>query len=312
MKCWCWITTFFIWFAIIFTIYNYNPNKENEAYFILLAFAAIIYLITAWCDPAANYLLNFTTCADVHDYMEKLFYTPIKKVMKIQCYHNETVTITEKDSNTGESVTRTTTQRVDTHSAKEEFKYMSWRDVSGEFVIDIGGASSNHRQAFIKLHLPLQMQFVNDGTAEDFQRQKERFIERNKRDVMYDYEDYLTMDGYKKYNLVRVSDATPKFFGFYWYILSSLLTLSEFYKMYMDTYCITQEFVITKMVSSRQDLNAPQLLQNYIPMAPSIVHAGHAVHYNGPMLIPLNMWSEAPVGNALSYQPDVSAPLIKH
>eukprot|EP00826_Nyctotherus_ovalis_P060129 TRINITY_DN8411_c0_g2_i4.p1 TRINITY_DN8411_c0_g2~~TRINITY_DN8411_c0_g2_i4.p1 ORF type:complete len:277 (+),score=41.51 TRINITY_DN8411_c0_g2_i4:46-876(+) len=273
--------------------------------------AAFVYLVTACCDPAPRYFLHITTCADVYDYMEKLFYEPMSKVMRINCYHMETQTTTMDSPRSGSQRTHTTTTRVNTHSAKKAFRYTSWRDVSGEFAVNVGGASANQERAFIRLRLELKMSFVNDGTGEDFERQKAEFIRRNDRDVMYEYSDCLELKGYREYSLVRVSDTDPKFFGFTWYLLSTLLTLSEFYKMYMDRFCIDQEFNIVKMVSSRQDINAPQVIHRYEPMVPRIVYGEHEVVYDGPMILPPNMWEGYISQGSPIYKED-DAPLIKH
>ena len=100
------------------------------------------------------------------------------------------------------------------------------------------------------------------------------------------------MDGYNTYNLVRVSDAEPKYLGFVWFLIATLLTCAEFYKLYLDSFCISQKFKVIKVVSSKQDINNPQYIQNYLPMAPSIVYMKNVTQYDGAMVLPPNMWGE--------------------
>jgi hypothetical protein len=219
--------------------------------------------------------------------------------MHVQCYHFETRTITERDAQ-GNTRFRTEQVRVNTHSASEKFYYQTWRDISGRFVLDTSGAQANEQKAFVKLHLKIDLQFANDGTALDYERQRESFKWRNNRDTHQEYKEERSIEGFKEFNLVKVGDLKPKCFGLAFYILFMFLTVVEFYKVYVDKFCIDQEFTITKVVSSKGDLNRPELFATYQTLLPCIVYLGAIKTYDAPCI---SVKMEMP-----SYEINVSGP----
>lgn len=228
--------------------------------------------------------MNRAESASIYSYMERMFYTPVHKVMHIQCYHYETRLRTERDANGNTSV-KTEQVRVNTHSSTERYFYISWRDISGKFDLDVSGAMEKQERPFVKLHLGLAMQPAGDGTESDFNHQKNSFVWRNNRDTHYDFDERLELQGYDEHILVRVSDFQPPYFSLGWFILFTLLTVVEFYKQYMDKFCVVQDFTIRKVVSSRQDLNNPTYVQQYIAFIPTIVYMGVVKTYDGPMIL---------------------------
>jgi hypothetical protein len=213
--------------------------------------------------------------------MQNMFYTPAHLEMHVQCYHFENRQITEKDAQ-GNTRYRTERVRVDTHHATERFYYVSWRDISGKFVLDTSGVMANEQKAFVKLHLKIDLQFSNDGTRGDYERQRDSFKWRNNRDTHQDYSEHTAMDGFVEFNLIKVSDIKPKCFGLCWYILFTFLTVAEFYKMYVDKFCIVQNFTLTKVVSSKRDLNQPEVFVEYQQLLPCIVYMGQVTSYAAP------------------------------
>ena len=287
---WNWIASFLIWSAVLFLLYVIiaKPGGDmiNVAY-VFLGIASLAYFISAFCASTCCYLMNPTNGSDIYGYMQSMFYTPVHKVMSVQCYHYETRHHTERDSN-GNNHTRTETVRVNTHSASERFYYISWRDISGRFVLDTSGAMVNQKLAFVKLHLALDMIFAQDGTQQDYERQRELFKARNRWDTHQDYSESLAMDGYNEFNLVRVSDYKPACFNMGWYFIFTLLLAVEFYKMYVDKFCIVQNFMVAKVVSSRRDLNSSQVITEYIPLMPCIVYMGEVRQFAEiPKMVPM-------------------------
>lgn len=310
-KIWCWIATLLVWGSSLLTLHHLISGPRLDTDFLLISgVTLLIYWVTQMLSPDCQYLMSTTTCADIYDYMGKLFYTPINRLMQISCYHERGRDVQETSPRSGRVRSRRVTERVRTSSNEAMFRYVSWRDISGQFVVNTGEAATNEERAFVRLRLKNKMEFANDGTAADFDQQKANFITANKRDVMFDYEDKLVLKGFEEYKLVRVSDAHPSVFGCGWFFLFTLLTFAEFYKMYMEKFCSDQEFTIIKLVSTRQDLSAPQMIRNYEAMGPSVIYKGRTVHYNGPMIIPENMW-EIP-GSQSFPGGDVNDPLIKH
>jgi len=283
-----WGISLLTWGAIAFAILahaaDYDQNTRNASLGIL-GFVTLLYYIAQFCSSSCKYLFNKEESGKIYDYMERMFYTPMHKVMTIQCYHYESRQVRQQDSKG--NVTYTTERiRVDTHFATERYYYISWRDISGKFDLDVSGATSQQEKPFVKLHLKLVMKLADDGTESDFYYQKRSFIHRNNLDTHYDFNEALQLAGYKEYTLVRVTDFNPPCFGGAWFILFTLLTFAEFYKIHLDKYSIVQDFDIAKVVSSRRDLNNPQYVQQYIPLMPCIVFMGSIREYSNVTLLP--------------------------
>eukprot|EP00826_Nyctotherus_ovalis_P029276 TRINITY_DN230_c0_g1_i7.p1 TRINITY_DN230_c0_g1~~TRINITY_DN230_c0_g1_i7.p1 ORF type:complete len:427 (-),score=102.71 TRINITY_DN230_c0_g1_i7:167-1447(-) len=130
------------------------------------------------------------------------------------------------------------------------------------------------------------MRLAEDGTKADFHYQKRSFIARNNWDTHYDFSEHLEIRGHNEHILVKVTDYNPPCFSTVWFTVFTFLTVVEFYKMHIDKYCIHQEFSVVKVVSARQDLNAPQFVEQFVTFAPCIMYMGNVRQFDGPMLLP--------------------------
>jgi hypothetical protein len=286
---WCWVITVLLWLSIANTIYSVVTKKADDimptnAYYYT-GIVAVMYFLTESFSSTCCFLLHPTSGGSIYDYMQQMFYTPAHINMHVQCYHFTNQANIHMDAQ-GNTKVSNQQDRVNTHSADEKFYYVSWRDISGKFVLDTSGAMSNQEKAFVKLHLKIDLQFATDGTAQDFERQKESFKWRNNRDQHQDYSEQRTIDGFKEFNLVRVSDFNPKYFGLGWYILFMFLTVVEFYKRYVDKYCIAQDFTVTKVLSSKGDLSRPEIIVQYQQQIPCIIYMGNVRTYDAPLIMP--------------------------
>lgn len=302
-----WILSILTWCSILWFVLPFFIDEEYEAELVshvFLAFVITVYYVIEFCSSSSKYLCNRTEDSSIYSYMERMFYTPLHKVMKISCYHYEERTYTDSDSD-GNSSTKTEIVEVTTHEASERYFYTSWRDISGKFDLNISVPLAKHERPFVMLHLRLAMKRACDGTKSDFDNQKASFIRRNDRDVRYHFKERLEIEGYKEFNLVRVSDHRPVCLHFGWFLLFTLITMAELYKLYMDHFCRTQTFTIRKVVSTREDLNSPINAEKYIPFAPAIIYKGETKSYYGPMVLAEDELTVPP--------PDmkISAPLLQ-
>ena len=277
---WSLTITIGLWLSIAFMaiFMIFNPSDSATFAIIVTVIVYLVYFITALLAPTFRYFLNTTNGADIYGYMQSIFYTPANLVFNMQCWHNETTHREERDEN-GQLHMVTSTHRVNTHSATQNFQYQSWRDISGKFLLDTSGAMRNQRRAFVRVHLGLRMEFAKDGTKDDYENQKVIFINKNQYDSYHDYSESTTMENFKEYNFVRVSDYEPKYFGCWWYFLFSLVGVVELYKSYVEDFCIEQHIEIIKVVSTRSNLN---VVAEYNPMLPGIVYMGEARIFDSP------------------------------
>ena len=85
-----------------------------------------------------------------------------------------------------------------------------------------------------------------------------------------DFREERIIPGFMEYNLVRITDKEPCSINFYWFAFFTILTLAQFYKSYVNCFCISQNFTIRKIVSTRNDLNSEKFNKKYRNLIPQI------------------------------------------
>jgi len=218
--------------------------------------------------------------------MQNLYYTCPSLTFHIECYHWVVHHYTDRDSK-GNIRYKTRTEKRVTHRESQEFRFSSWRDISGCFLLDSEKflRNENESKVYIKLELDLDFQFADDITKYDYEMQKECFKMKNiYRDVHMDFTENVDLKGFTQYNLVKIGgNKTPAcmncgLFLFFTFIFPVI----ELYKMYINSFCIDQDYTIKKVVSTRYNLNDNnnnnnQIYQNDVP---KIVIYGQETNYN--------------------------------
>ena len=222
-----------------------------------------------FCSPTLSYLCHKKSGDKMYSKMGTLFRTPPKITMRCVCYHYETRTVTDRDAN-GNVTTRTVTERVITYSESEDINYYSTRDVSGLFKLDIERGLLEKKN-YIKLKLKKCIDFADAISYSDYMTQKTNFWQRNRyRDIYMDFTESRDIPGFNKYELVLIKENEPCFIGSFYYVIFTLLTFGQFYKMYVNSFCINQNYKIRKLISTRYNLLEPQFEQKYQIMTPAI------------------------------------------
>ena len=238
-----------------------------------------------FCSPTFRYLVNKHKADSIHKHMENLYYTAPTLTFHVVCYHYRTYHYTETDSN-GKVHHKTRTERIVTHSEYENFKFCSWRDVSGCFLLDSEKflTKENQQKVFIKLELDYNFDFADDISRFDYEMQKSHFKMRNiYRDVHMDFSESADISGFSKYNLVRITDQKPACLncGIY-LIFTFIIPVIEFYKIYVNSFCIDQDYTIKKVVSSRYNLNVinSDLNTRFQNDIPKLIIYGEETNFN--------------------------------
>ena len=105
----------------------------------------------------------------------------------------------------------------------------------------------------------------------DYEYYKREFWMRNRfRDVYMDFKETRKIPGLNYLNLVNIGNENPCTVNFFLYFLFTILTLSQFYKSYVNSFCITQNFKIRKIISTRYDLNQEIYTEKYSQLNPSL------------------------------------------
>jgi hypothetical protein len=127
------------------------------------------------------------------------------------------------------------------------------------------------KKTYIKLKLGEEINFADAISYMDYKIERENFDARNRdRDEFYDSHESRSIPGIIHHNLVKIGKKDPCSVNYFFFFLSTLLTFAEFYKAYVNSFCITQKYKIRKIISTRYDLNQPAFEEKYRAFNPSI------------------------------------------
>lgn len=277
LSCWCWTVQILVWASLVGGVIAVVYNGVLEG---LYAFGAIyvIYIITELCSPTFSYLRHQKGNDRMYEKMGELFRTAPIITFRAQCYHYETRHHSHRDSK-GHIHHSTERVRVNTHFDSMNLPYYSARDVSGLFLLDIDRANVN-KKAFIKLHLQKEINFADSISYADYIYQKEAFWQRNRyRDVHMDFSETREIPGFHTHNLVQIGDYHPGGVSACLYVLWTFLMVAQFYKRYVDSFCVFQNYKIRKIISTRYNLLLPDYGQQYAQISPALNLTGTLLTY---------------------------------
>ena len=105
----------------------------------------------------------------------------------------------------------------------------------------------------------------------DYETEKENFWRRNRfKDVYFNFEEKRTIPGVVHHQLIKMTDKEPCSVNFGLFFLFTIISFSEFYKIYANSFCVYQIFTIRKLVSTRYDLNQ-EVYKRFVPQVNLIV-----------------------------------------
>ena len=270
MKIFCWSIQILVWVMILSTIVcSILRPKAASGCAAGLGVFYIIYMVIEFCSPTSHYLCHRRTGNRMYEKMGELFRTHPDICFHCECYHIERRTVTHKDDK-GNDHTETRDERVVTFRDNFSIPYYSSRDVSGLFYLNCDEANVQKKN-FIKLNLKEEINFADAISYYDYEFYKRDFWIRNRfRDVYMDFNETRTIPGLNHYNLVSIGNQDPKSVNFCFYFLSVMFTFCQFYKSYVDSFCVEQKFTVRKFVSTRYDLNQPVYVQKYTQFVPTL------------------------------------------
>ena len=261
----CWFFQIAVWIGIgvdIFLLIKYQ-NEEIEIGAGGLGFCYLIYLILEFCSPTSKYLCHKSSDQGMYQKMGIHFRTPPEIKFHCECYHYETIHYTTRDKD-GKVQHHTRTEKRVTYSETYDFKYYSERDVSGLFYLNCDKAHIQ-RKHYIKLELKEEINFADAISYMDYEYAKEDFWRRNRfRDTHFDFRETRTIPGMAHHNLVKMTAREPCSVNYFFFFIFTILTFSEFYKSYVNSFCVYQKYKVRKLVSTRYDLNQDRY-QTFVP-----------------------------------------------
>ncbi len=270
----CWFFQIGVWAAIALNIVllviskGQDQNAQNGAYGGL-GFFYVGYLILEFCSPTCKYLCNKSSDQGIYEKMGRHFRTPPQIRFHCECYHYVTRHHTRRDKD-GHVEHYTTRERVTTYTETYNLPYYSERDVSGLFYLNCDKAYVAKKH-YIKLELKEEINFADAISYMDYEYEKEYFWRRNRfRDVHFDFNETRVIPGMVHHNLIKMTANEPCSVNFGLFFIFTILTFSEFYKSYVNSFCVYQKFKVRKLVSTRYDLNQP-VYQTFVPQINIIV-----------------------------------------
>ena len=269
-KCCCWFLQVVDWILLsaLIIIIILRPEFTKK---ISIAFGIIhfIYILVEIFSPTGKYLCHKRSGEGMHENMRRYFKTIPKIIFHCECYHNEIkyYTTTDKFGNVHQ---HHKTVKVVTYEEDYEMPYYSERDVSGLFYLNCDEAKAK-KKAYIKLKLKEEINFADAISIMDYQNEIDKFYARNRyKDDFFEFEEIRKIPDLDHHNLIRLGENDPILSKYFFFLLSTLLTLSELYKLYFDSLCIFQRFKVRKLISTRYDLNQPVYQEKYQHFIPQI------------------------------------------
>ena len=272
VRIFTWIFQIMCWFFLLLVVI-FISTKNFDGWM-----ACLIIFITFYClyipfeifySPTSIFLRNISSSEGIYQNLVKYFKTGPKILLNCESFHMETTTYITTDSN-GYRRVNNVTEKVVTHKETLDFPYYSSRDVSGMFNLNCDQASINDK-CFIKLELIEDINFADPISYMDYVFESNIFYERNvHRDRELDFTMSRTVPGMIRLNLIKIGDSQPLTINFFFFVVSTILTLAEPYKSYVNSFCIQQKFTVRKLVSTRFDLNQPEFDEIYQGLNPKI------------------------------------------
>ena len=85
-----------------------------------------------------------------------------------------------------------------------------------------------------------------------------------------DFNETRTINGLIHHNLIKIGQNDPCIVSFGWFSIFTLLTIVEFYKIYINSFFVYQSYKIRKIISTRYNLNEPVYEEKYIKLVPQL------------------------------------------
>lgn len=260
----------------------YFINYENqEAFWIYFAIGTYFLdlILSFTINKTFQYLQNIKTDIGLINYLKVLFETAPLIYHKVECYHFEIRYRTVTDSK-GNTRTETYSEKVTTYTGSTNFNYISWRDLSGTFMIDDSFLRRRPKDAMLRLSLRFNLECAPDGTSDDLENSRNAFYAANSwRDTHCNVWDERVLPGREQYQLVMLGKEVPCFLGTGWFVFCSIFLLKPIFFIYFRLVTSTQKFSIEKIISSRVVLHSPEFVEKYSHLAPRLILPAETINF---------------------------------
>ena len=263
-SCLNWFFSVLTWVLIILNIFYifyvlFNNDKQlsfiNFYFVISLFISYILYLI---CElslgKTIKYLESFKDNYIINEVLEECFKEKPKINIQINCYHIEESYETVTDYN-GESRQIPILIEKSSFEKTKEFEYYTSKDISGLFTID-NELKNNPNAIFLKLNIDYDVYIGDTLTYNDILNEKQNeFLKYSEKDDYIKVNVKRCLEKTKKScKLIKIKNTETNYINKYYFYLFTFLSFAQFYKRYVNNLCIEKNFVIRKVISSRNNL----------------------------------------------------------
>ena len=233
-----WLFQLITWILLIFSIIY-----KHIVLYIFLGINYLIYIIIEFCSPISFYFLNKITAEEIYQKMNKFF--NIRPEIKFMC----------EVRNHNDNKYHTLNNLL--------FRYCFSKDISRPFVLNFEKIDLN-KKYYIKLELYEKIGFADSETSKDYKIQKNALITKFKRQYSdFNFNEIRHIPGLESYNLIRFKNKDPPFVNTFMFVILTILSLGEFYKIYFNSFCAYQKFLIQKVVTSIPYFNQNEFEKDY-------------------------------------------------
>ena len=278
LSIFCWVFTIGAWCFIIMLFLIVLPLPDScdslqddiKSIYIFIGLGFyIIYIILELCSPTTKYLTNKNDSEGIFSKFGSFFRSVPSIIIKCECYHEETETYTTTDSD-GNTHTETRTYNVVTYRESLNFYYYTCRDVSGLFVLNCDEENIS-KKSYIKLELKEEINFADSISLLEYINLREDMRRRNEhRDEKFALYEIKNIPGLNHHHLIKFQNNDVACFGFCWFLIFTLLTFGQFYKWYVSSKCVYQNFTLRKLISTRYNLSSDEFNEKYERFNPQL------------------------------------------
>lgn len=243
----------------------FGKNNSSILY-VIFVLVYIVYIILEFCSTSCNYLIHKTSSEGINEKMHRIILAHPEIIFHCENYHFEyNRNYNQRGNNRAPQKRKVITYRED-----YSLPYYSSRDISGLFILNCQKEVVQNK-AYIQLELLEEINFADNISYMDYERIRSDFYMRNRpRDYYMDYYEKRHVPGLNKLNLVKLGNNEPFLVNICFFILATIFMCAEFYKCYVDRLCVPQRFSVRKLISTRFDLNAPQIQEHYQYFMPAL------------------------------------------
>jgi hypothetical protein len=249
----CWAFQIILWMFVIGLAYFasfYNSiimstRGKSNILSILIVFVFLFWVIYIYvqCYSKHSFMLSSRKEErEVEGYLTDLTSKPPIISWSASCYHY-----------VGYGKNR---RRVTSHSETRSMTVPFYKDISGHFHLDAEKVKNSAIKKYILLSAEIDFQFSDDVTKLDYQTEKDNFYNAMKnRDTYLDFSEERTIEGHSPFSLIKLAENDAPFTNYCILMFFVFLGIAEVYKLYIDIFCVDQEYTFKKIISTRYNIN---------------------------------------------------------